>query len=53
VQKADAEFAVSDIQKSCPGVGIDLIRRSLKLMQGRGEVKCIRKGRSAKWMRVN
>jgi Fic family protein len=53
VQKADAEFSVSDIQKACPGVGIDLIRRSLKLMQERGAVKCIRKGRTAKWMQVN
>ena len=53
VQKAGFEFSVSDLQKACPGVGIDLIRRSLKLMQERGEVKCIRKGRGAKWMRMN
>ena len=53
VQKTISEFSVADIQKFCPGVSIDLIRRSLKAMQGRGEVKCIRKGRGAKWMRMN
>jgi len=53
VKKTGSEFSVSDLQKACPGVGIDLIRRSLKLMQERGEVKCVRKGRGAKWMQMN
>ena len=46
-------FSVSDIQRACPGVSVDLIRRTLKVMQDKNEVKCTRKGRSAKWMRVN
>lgn len=46
-------FSVSDIQRACPGVSVDLIRRTLKVMQDKNEVKCTRKGRNAKWMRVN
>lgn len=46
-------FSVSDLQRACPGVSIDLIRRTLKVMQDEKHVKCIRKGRSAKWMRLN
>jgi Fic family protein len=46
-------FSVSDIQRACPGVSVDLIRRTLKVMQGKSEVKCTRKGRSAKWMKLN
>jgi Fic family protein len=46
-------FSVSDIQRACPGVSVDLIRRTLKVLQDKNEVKCTRKGRSAKWIRVN
>lgn len=46
-------FSVSDIQRACPGVSVDLIRLTLKVMQDKNEVKCTRKGRSAKWIRVN
>lgn len=53
VGKTESEFSVSDVQKACPGVGIDLIRHALKAMQENGEVKCVRKGRGAKWLRLN
>ena len=46
-------FSVSDIQRACPGVSVDLIRRTLKVMQDKNEVKCTRKGRSAKWLSIN
>lgn len=46
-------FSVSDIQRACPSVSVDLIRRTLKVMQDKNEVKCTRKGRSAKWLRLN
>lgn len=46
-------FSMSDIQRACPGVSVDLIRRTLKVMQDKNEVKCTRKGRSAKWLRLN
>jgi Fic family protein len=46
-------FSISDIQRACPSVSVDLIRRTLKIMQDKNEVKCTRKGRSAKWMCIN
>ena len=48
-----AGFSVSDLQHACPGVSMDLIRRTLKVMQELNAVKCVRKGRNAKWMRIN
>jgi len=45
-------FSVADIQKKCPGVGIDMIRRVLKDMQAEGIVECIGRGRDAKWRKL-
>jgi ribosomal protein S25 len=44
-------FSVAEIQQKCPGVGIDMIRRVLKNMQAEGMVKCIKRGRDAKWQK--
>lgn len=46
------EFTVGDIQNACPGVGIDLIRRTLKKLKSDGQVQCVSMGRNAKWRRM-
>lgn len=53
IRHCESEFSVSDLQKACPGVSVDLIRRTLKVMQGEKQVKCTRKGRGARWLRLN
>ncbi|MDP2852845.1 MAG: Fic family protein [Smithellaceae bacterium] len=45
-------FSVSDIQKMCPGVGIDTIRRVLKDLQHDKIIECISRGQSAKWRKT-
>jgi Fic family protein len=42
-------FRISDIQKECPGVSLDLIRSVLKNLRSSGKVKCLGRGQSAEW----
>ncbi|MEI9475542.1 MAG: Fic family protein [Deltaproteobacteria bacterium] len=44
-----APFRISDIQKECPGVSLDLIRSVLKNLRSSGKVKCLGRGQSAEW----
>ncbi|MBA4389403.1 MAG: Fic family protein [Syntrophus sp. (in: bacteria)] len=46
-----SSFSVAEIQRKCPGVGIDMIRRVLKDMQSEDIVECIIRGRDAKWQK--
>ncbi len=43
------EFSVAELQRKCPGVGIDMIRKVLKDIQAQGKIVCLGRGRSAKW----
>jgi Fic family protein len=45
-------FRITDLQDACPGVGIDLIRRVLKDMRGRGLVECLGRGARAQWRKL-
>lgn len=42
-------FRVSDLQRDCPGVSVDLIRQVLKKFRVRGQVRCLGRGQNAKW----
>ena len=46
------DFSVADLQKKCPGVGVDMIRRVLKDLQAQGVIECLGRGRSAKWRKI-
>jgi Fic family protein len=43
------EFGLSDVERACPGVSRDLIRRVLRGMQRAGTIECLTRGRNAKW----
>jgi Fic family protein len=43
------EFGLSDVERACPGVSRDMVRRVLQEMQRAGTVECLGKGRTAKW----
>lgn len=45
----DRGFSVADIEKKCPAVSRDMIRRVLKNMQKEGAVECIGRGPGALW----
>ena len=45
-------FRISDIQKECPGVSLDLIRSVLKKLRSSKRVKCLGRGQNAEWERT-
>ncbi|MBM4298701.1 MAG: Fic family protein, partial [Deltaproteobacteria bacterium] len=45
-------FRVSEIQRQCPGVSVDLIRQVLKSLKSSRRVKCLGRGQTAQWQRT-
>ena len=52
VKSLPDDFSVADLQKKCPGVSLDMIRRVLKDMQAEGAVECLGRGRFSKWRKT-
>ena len=46
------EFAISDIERACPGVSRVMIKKILLKMQTDKLIQCLGKGQSAKWRRM-
>lgn len=45
-------FRAAEIQRLCPGVSIDLIRRVLKNLKSDGRIECLGRGQSAAWRKT-
>ncbi len=52
VARQRGPFRIADLQKECPGVSIDLIRRVLKNLRAARKVKCLGRGQNAQWAGV-
>ncbi len=50
VRRRIAPFAISDIEKDCPGVSRDMIRLVLREMKKDGQITPQGKGRGARWL---
>lgn len=48
IASQNGEFSISNIQRACPGVSVDLIRKVLKRLR-ENEIECVGRGPSAKW----
>lgn len=48
-----APFHITELQKKCPEVSLDMIRKVLKDMRSAGELECTGKGRHAQWRKLN
>jgi len=46
------EFAISDIERACPGVSRDMIRLVLRALQKEKRIVCLGRGRNARWRRM-
>jgi Fic family protein len=46
-------FQAADLQRDCPGVGLDLIRRILKEKRSSGQVQCVTRGRNSRWKKTD
>ena len=49
VLRLTGSFSLSDLQRECPGVSVDMIRHVLRLLRTTGEVECLGRGRNAVW----
>lgn len=52
VRRFPGEFRLTDLQRECPGVSVDMLRHVVKQLQKAGEVACLGRGRAARWRRV-
>ena len=48
----EKEFAISDLEKACPGVSRDMIRIVMNRLRKRGRLKILGRGRDAKWLKL-
>ncbi|CAN5557529.1 Fic family protein [soil metagenome] len=53
IQREPSFFTISDLQRNCPGVSVDMIRLVLKQLREKGSVECLSRGRNARWQRVS
>ena len=52
IELAENPFRVADLQKQCPGVGLDWIRETLKKLKCAGKVECLSRGQNAEWRKT-
>lgn len=51
VQRRIKPFAISDIERDCPGISRDMVRLVLRQLKDEGAIKPQGKGRGAKWIK--
>lgn len=51
IKSFEGKFTLSDLERSCPGVSRDMVRRVLKDLSANGSLKCIGKGPGAPWIK--
>lgn len=51
VEGFPGEFTLSDLERGCPGVSRDMVRRVLRDLQTAGKVVCLGRGPGARWRR--
>jgi len=49
LREFSSEFSVSDLERACPGVSRDMVRRVLRDLQAKGDVECLGRGPGALW----
>lgn len=51
VERKIKPFAISDIERECPGTSRDMVRRVLRQLRDEGAISSTGQGRNAKWQR--
>ncbi|MBI5508375.1 MAG: Fic family protein [Deltaproteobacteria bacterium] len=52
VDQFPGDFTLRDLERACPGVGPDMVRRVLRHMKASGAVKSLGRGPGARWQRL-
>ena len=53
VRRKVGPFSISEIEKDCPGISRDMIRKVLRKMRDEGVIRSTGVGRNAKWVKIN
>jgi len=51
IKRFSGPFRISDVQRECPGVSLDMIRLVLKDLRSAGMVECLGRGQNAQWQK--
>jgi Fic family protein len=49
IDRQTSSFRIADLQRECPGVGVDLIRLTLKRFRAQKQIRLLGKGAAAAW----
>ena len=49
IESTSGEFTITDVERACPGVSRDMIRRLLRDLKAAGRIECLGRGPGAKW----
>ncbi|HMP74108.1 MAG TPA: hypothetical protein PKE55_12670 [Kiritimatiellia bacterium] len=52
ISRQSEPFSLAGLEAACPGVSRDMIRKVLLDVQRDGEIKCVKRGRSARWVKI-
>ena len=52
IDRRTGPFAISDIERECPGISRDMVRHVLRQMRDEGALRSTGVGRNAKWIKV-
>lgn len=52
IRQSSETFRIADIQRKCPGISIDMLRKVLKDLKADSRLKCLGMGKSAQWKRL-
>lgn len=52
IERTFEPFRITDIQRECPGVSVDMIRQVLKKLRKTGQVECLGRGQNARWQKT-
>jgi Fic family protein len=52
VRRLPARFRFADVQQACPGVSYPTLKRALAELRRGGKLRCLGKGRDARWERI-
>ena len=51
INQFSGEFTVSQLERECPGVSRDMVRRVLRAQQAAGVIECQGRGPAARWFK--
>jgi Fic family protein len=52
IRRLPTKFTVADVQRACPGVSHETVKRAMSELKRDRKLKCLGKGRDARWERI-